>query len=210
MTPSLRRRVKTTNRSPLAPAARLAGKTIVLGVTGSIAAYKAASLARRLMTEGATIGVVMDHNAQRFLGAVTLETLTGIPVFTELFESSNTPPTRNVMPHLALADGADLIAVAPASAHCVAKLAHGLADDLLTTLVLAVECPVVAVPAMDGGMWTHPAVCSNMRTLRLRGVTVVEREVGPLASGRVGQGRFPEEAAILPASFGALCAKDFR
>src|SRR5207247_10668355 len=132
------------------------------------------------------------------------------PVFAELLESSDTPATRTVITHLALADGADLIAVAPASAHCVAELAHGLADDLLTPLVLAAECPVVVVPAMDGGMWTHPAVCANVRTLRQRGVTVLEPEVGPLASGRVGQGRFPEEAAILAAIFGALCVKDFR
>lgn len=213
--------MKTTNRIPLAPAARLAGKTIVLGVTGSIAAYKAASLARRLMTEGATVRVVMTHTAQRFVGAVTFEALTGRPVSTELFESetgevgvggasAGPPPTKMVMPHLALAEGADLIAIAPASAHCVAKLAHGLADDLLTTLVLAAECPVMVVPAMDGGMWTHPAVGANVRTLRQRGVTVLEPEVGPLASGRVGQGRFPEEDAILAAISGALCAKDFR
>jgi len=214
--------VKTTKRTPLAPAARLAGKTIVLGVTGSIAAYKAASLARRLMTEGATVRVVMTHTAQRFVAPLTFEALTGHPVGTDLFPSSSgevgaggarsagPPPAVNVMPHLALADGADLIAIAPASAHCVAKLAHGLADDLLTTLVLAAECPVVVVPAMDGGMWTHPAVCANVRTLRQRGVTVLEPEVGPLASGRVGQGRFPEEDAILSAIFGALCAKDFR
>src|SRR5947208_15234845 len=127
MTPSLRRRVKTTNRIPLAPAARLAGKTVVLGVTGSIAAYKAASLARRLMTEGATLRVVMTHTAQRFVGAVTFEALTGRPVFTELFASETgevgaggarrvpvaplnatgdgPSPAMNVMPHLALADG---------------------------------------------------------------------------------------------------------
>src|SRR5947208_4729764 len=221
MTPSLRRRVKTTNRIPLAPAARLAGKTVVLGVTGSIAAYKAASLARRLMTEGATLRVVMTHTAQRFIGAVTFEALTGHPVSTDLFPSSSgevgaggarsagPPPAMNVMPHLALADGADLIVIAPASAHCVAKLAHGLADDLLTTLVLAAECPVVVVPAMDGGMWTHPAVRANVRTLRQRRVTVLEPEIGPLASGRVGQGRFPEEDDILAAISGALCAKDF-
>src|SRR2546427_1437593 len=210
MTPSRRRRVKSNKRTPLASAARWTGKTIVLGVTGSIAAYKAASLARRLMTEGATVRVVMTHTAQRFVGAVTFEALTGRPVFTELFESSNTPPTRMVMPHLALADGADLIAIAPASAHCVAKLAHGLADDLLTTLVLAAECSVVVVPAMDGGMWTHPTVCANVQTLRHRGVTVLEPEVGPLASGRVGQGRFPDEDIILAAISGALCSKDFR
>jgi len=213
--------VKTINRVPPAPAARLTGKTIVLGVTGSIAAYKAASLARRLMTEGATVRVVMTHAAQRFVAPLTFEALTGHPVGVDLFTSSSgevgvggasagPPPTTIVMPHLALADGADLIAIAPASAHCVAKLAHGLADDLLTTLMLAAECPVVVVPAMDGGMWTHPAVRANVRTLRQRGVTVLEPEVGPLASGRVGKGRFPDEDAILAAISGALCAKDFR
>jgi len=202
--------VKTTNRIPYVPAARLTGKSIVLGVTGSIAAYKAASLARRLLTEGAIVRVVMTHSAQRFVAPLTFEALTGHPVFTDLFESSNAPPTKMVMPHLALADGADLIAIAPASAHCVAKLAHGLADDLLTTLVLAAECPVVVAPAMDGGMWTHPAVCANVLTLRQRGVTVLEPEVGPLASGRVGQGRFPDEDIILAAISGALCSKDFR
>jgi len=202
--------VKTTNRIPYVPAARLTGKSIVLGVTGSIAAYKAASLARRLLTEGAIVRVVMTHSAQRFVAPLTFEALTGHPVFTDLFESSNAPATKMVMPHLALADGADLIAIAPASAHCVAKLAHGLADDLLTTLVLAAECPVVVAPAMDGGMWTHPAVCANVLTLRQRGVTVLEPEVGPLASGRVGQGRFPDEDIILAAISGALCSKDFR
>ena len=202
--------MKTTNRIPYVPAARLTGKSIVLGVTGSIAAYKAASLARRLLTEGAIVRVVMTHSAQRFVAPLTFEALTGHPVFTDLFESSNAPPTKMVMPHLALADGADLIAIAPASAHCVAKLAHGLADDLLTTLVLAAECPVVVAPAMDGGMWTHPAVCANVLTLRQRGVTVLEPEVGPLASGRVGQGRFPDEDIILAAISGALCSKDFR
>ena len=202
--------MKTTNRIPYVPAARLTGKSIVLGVTGSIASYKAASLARRLLTEGAIVRVVMTHSAQRFVAPLTFEALTGHPVFTDLFESSNAPPTKMVMPHLALADGADLIAIAPASAHCVAKLAHGLADDLLTTLVLAAECPVVVAPAMDGGMWTHPAVCANVLTLRQRGVTVLEPEVGPLASGRVGQGRFPDEDIILAAISGALCSKDFR
>lgn len=205
--------MKTINRVPPAPAARLTGKTIVLGVTGSIAAYKAALLARRLMTEGATVRVVMTHTAQRFVGAVTFEALTGRPVSTDLFPSSVAEVGvggGGVMPHLALVDGADLITIAPASAHCVAKLAHGLADDLLTTLVLAAECPVVVVPAMDGGMWTHPAVRANVRTLRQRGVTVLEPEVGPLASRRVGKGRFPDEDAILAAISGALCAKDFR
>jgi phosphopantothenoylcysteine decarboxylase/phosphopantothenate--cysteine ligase len=115
------------------------------------------------------------------------------------------------MPHLALAASADLIAIAPASAHCVAKLAHGLADDLLSTLALAAECPVVVAPAMDGGMWTHPAVRDNVLTLRRRGVIVLEPEVGPLASGLVGKGRLPEEDAILSAIAGALHpVKDFK
>jgi phosphopantothenoylcysteine decarboxylase/phosphopantothenate--cysteine ligase len=183
------------------------GKTIVLGVTGSIAAYKAAPLARRLMSEGATVHVVMTQTAQRFVGPLTFEALTGHAVGTDLFGEVG---VGGIMPHLALAESADLIVIAPASAHCVAKLAHGLADDLLSTLVLAAECPVVVAPAMDGGMWTHSAVRANVRTLRQRGVTVLEPEVGPLASGRVGKGRFPEEDVILAAISGALQrTKDF-
>ncbi len=177
----------------------------MLGVTGSIAAYKAVSLARRLMAEGAAVQVVMTRNAQRFVGPLTFQELTGRPVGTDLFA-----PDAG-MPHLALAESADLIAVAPASAHSLAKLAHGLADDVLSTLALAAECPVVVAPAMDGGMWTHPAVRDNVRTLRQRGVTVLEPEVGPLASGRTGKGRLPEEDAILSAIAGALHpVKDFK
>lgn len=203
--------MKTTDRISRAPSGRFREKTIVLGVTGSIAAYKAVSLARRLMAEGAAVQVVMTHTAQRFIAPLTFEAVTGHPVGTDLFAPSDAPPASMVMPHLALAESADLIAIAPASAHCVAKLAHGLADDLLSTLVLAAECPVVVAPAMDGGMWTHPAVRDNVRTLRQRGVTVLEPEMGPLASGRVGKGRLPEEDVILSAISGALHpVKDFR
>ncbi len=184
---------------------RHVGKTIVLGVTGSIAAYKAVALARRLMAEGATVHVVMTRTAQRFVGAPTFQALTGRPVGTELFSQDGG------MPHLALAEAADLVVVAPASAHCVAKLAHGFADDLLSTLVLAATCPVLVVPAMDGGMWDQAAVRDNVITLRGRGVTVLEPDIGPLASGRVGKGRFPEEDAILAAVAGALTPrKDYR
>ena len=197
--------MKTTNRTSRAPVGRFREKTIVLGVTGSIAAYKAVSLARRLMAEGAGVQVVMTQNAQRFVGPLTFQELTGRSVGTDLFASDAH------MPHLSLAESADLLVIAPASAHCVAKLAHGLADDLLSTLALAAECPVVVAPAMDGGMWTHPAVRSNVLTLRQRGVTVLEPEVGPLASGRTGQGRLPEEDAILSVIAGALHpAKDFK
>ena len=197
--------MKTTDRSSRAPGGRFREKTIVLGVTGSIAAYKAVSLARRLTAEGAAVQVVMTQNAQRFVGPLTFQELTGRSVGTDLFA-----PDAH-MPHLALAASADLIAIAPASAHCVAKLAHGLADDLLSTLALAAECPVVVAPAMDGGMWTHPAVRDNVLTLRRRGVIVLEPEVGPLASGLVGKGRLPEENAILAAIAGALHpVKDFK
>ncbi len=201
---------------------RHVGKTIVLGVTGSIAAYKSVGLARRLMAEGATVHVVMTGTAQRFVGPLTFEALTGHPVGTDLFApsreevgvggaSAGPPPTRMIMPHLALAEAADLVVIAPASAHCVAKLAHGLADDLLSTLVLAATCPVLVVPAMDGGMWDHAAVRDNVITLRARGVTVLEPDIGPLASGKVGKGRFPEEDAILAAIAGALTPrKDYR
>ena len=184
---------------------RYAGKSFVLGVTGSIAAYKAVSLARRLISDGATVHAVMTYSAQRFVTPLTFEVLTGQPVGTELFAIGRE------MAHLALAERADLIIIAPASAHCLAKLAHGFADDLLSAIALAAACPILVVPAMDGGMWDHPAVRANVRMLRRRQVTVMEPEIGPLASGRHGKGRFPEEQAILAAISGALVSqKDFR
>jgi len=202
--------VKTTDHRSHALLGRFREKAIVLGVTGSVAAYKAVSLARRLMAEGAVVQVVMTQNAQRFVGRLTFEALTGRPTVSDLFTSSGGPPAQTVMPHLALADGADLLVIAPASAHCMAKLAHGLADDALSTLALVAECPVVVAPAMDGGMWTHPAVRDNVVTLRRRGVTVLDPEVGLLASGRTGKGRLPEESVILSAMAGALHpVKDF-
>ena len=206
--------MKRTERGPAQDSGRLAGKTIILGVTGSIAAYKAVSLARRLVAEGALVHAVMTQTAQRFVGPVTFQVLTGRPVGADLFpgldrDEGGEQPTE--MAHLALAERADLIVVAPATAHCMAKLAHGLADDLLSTLVLASECPLLIAPAMDGGMWDHPAVRENVRALRARNVTVLEPEVGPLASGRVGMGRFPDEEMILTAMLGVLTPrKDFR
>ena len=188
-----------------------AGKTLVLGVTGSIAAYKAVSLARRLISEGATVQVVMTHTARQFVGPLTFEALTGQSVATDRLEVRHDENWPGGMAHLGLAEDADVIVIAPASAHCLAKLAHGLADDLLTTVVLAAECPLLVVPAMDGGMWEHPAVRENVRALRARGVNVMEPEIGALASGRVGSGRFPEERAIVAAISGCLFPhKDFR
>ena len=189
----------------------MARKTIVLGVTGSIAAYKAVSLVRRLLGEGATVQVVMTHMAQQFVGALTFEALTGRPVATDRLEVRHDEHWLGGMAHLEIAENADLIVIAPASAHCLAKLAHGLADDLLTTVILAAECSLLVVPAMDGGMWDHPAVRENVRTLRERGITVMEPDLGPLASGRVGKGRFPDESAIMAAISGCLFPrKDFR
>ena len=202
--------VKKTDRAKQAasktlPSGPLASRRILLGVTGSIAAYKAVSLARRLLSAGAAVQVIMTQTAQRFVGPVTFQVVTGRAVGTDLFQS------QTEMAHLALAESADLIVIAPASAHCLAKLAHGLADDLLTTLVLAAECPLLVVPAMDGGMWDHPAVRENVRVLRARSVMVMEPDIGPLASGRIGKGRFPEEDAILAAIASVLTPhKDFR
>jgi phosphopantothenoylcysteine decarboxylase/phosphopantothenate--cysteine ligase len=179
-------------------------------VTGSIAAYKAVSLVRRLLEEGATVQVVMTQTAQRFVGPLTFQALTGRPVATDRFDLRADEHWPDAMAHLALAENADMIVIAPASAHCLGKLAHGLADDILSTMALAAECPVLVAPAMDGGMWTHPAVRENVRTLRGRGVMVLEPESGPLASGRVGKGRFPEESAIMAAISGVLSSrKDF-
>ena len=200
-----------SGQSGAGEAGPLARKTLVLGVTGSIAAYKAVPLVRRLLGAGATVQVVMTQMAQQFVGALTFEALTGRPVATNRLEVRHDEHWPGGMAHLGLAEHADMIVIAPASAHCLAKLAHGLADDLLTTVILAAECPLLVVPAMDGGMWDHPAVCENVRTLRARGVIIMEPERGPLASGRVGKGRFPEESAIVAAISGGLCPhKDFR
>jgi phosphopantothenoylcysteine decarboxylase/phosphopantothenate--cysteine ligase len=187
MTRRRRQRQRVTSKS----AGKFIGKRIVLGVSGSIAAYKAVSLLRALVGEGARVSVVMTEAATRFVTPLTFEVLSGRAVATDLFAA------REEMLHLTLAEEADLVVIAPATAHVLARCALGLADDLLTTLVLAARCPLVLAPAMDGGMWNHPAVQTHARTLRERGVMVVEPEEGPLASGRIGSGRLAAEAAVL-------------
>lgn len=169
----------------------LGGKHLVLGVTGSIAAYKAVGVLRALRDQGASVSVVMTRGATKFMTPLTFEVLSGHRVITDLFEAHET------MPHLTMAEGADAVLVAPATAHFLAKAAIGLADDVLTTMLLNVRCPVIVAPAMDGEMWTHPTVAQHVDALRARGVVVLDPEVGPLASGRVAQGRFPTEATIL-------------
>ena len=171
----------------------LQGKRIVLCVTGSIAAYKAVSLLRTLIEEGAEVSVVMTSSATQFVAPLTFEVLSGRPVLQRLFADVHP------MPHLKVTEDADLILVAPATANCLAKCALGLADDLLGTLFVAARCPIVMAPAMDVDMWDHPALAAHVRTLRERGVVVLEPEDGPLASGLTGKGRLPAEHVILEA-----------
>jgi phosphopantothenoylcysteine decarboxylase / phosphopantothenate---cysteine ligase len=174
------------------------GSRMVLGVSGSIAAYKAVGLLRTLVQEGAEVSVVMTEGATRFMAPLTFEVLSQRPVATSVFS------THQDMLHLTLPEWADAIVVAPATANQLAKYATGLADDLLSTMVLTATCPLILAPAMDGGMWDHPAVQANVRTLRQRGVTVLEPEEGPLASGRMGKGRLTEEPVIVAAVEAAL------
>lgn len=176
-----------------APILSLAGKRLVLGVTGSIAAYKAVGLLRLLVREGAAVSVVMSGSATRFITPLTFEVLSGQPVSQDLFEA------HQEMRHLTLPQQADAILIAPATAHMIAKAALGLADDLLSTMLLTSRCPLILAPAMDGDMWSHEAVTEHAATLRRRGVIIVGPEAGPLASGRVGVGRMADEADILSA-----------
>jgi phosphopantothenoylcysteine decarboxylase/phosphopantothenate--cysteine ligase len=176
----------------------LIGKQIVLGVTGSIAAYKAVTLLRTLLREGAVVHVVMTQSATKFITPLTFEVLSGHPVSTNVFEG------HQEMKHLSLPAQADAIVISPATANCLAKAALGLADDLLSTMLLTAQCPLIVAPAMDGVMWTHPSVTEHVGTLRARGTIVVDPEIGPLASGRIAQGRLAEEVTILEALQTAL------
>ena len=174
----------------------LAGRELILAVTGSIAAYKAAYLLRELRRAEAGVTVVMTAHAREFVAPLTFRTLSGRPVLTDLFD----PQELAAVEHVALAERADLTVVAPATAHALARAALGLADDFLGTLLLAVRGPVLFAPAMDGGMWEHPAVQAHVGTLRGRGATVLEPGHGELASGLRGQGRFPEVPDIVEAA----------
>lgn len=171
----------------------LTGTRLVLGVTGSIAAYKAVGLLRLLVREGAAVSVVMTGSATRFVTPLTFEVLSGQPVSQDLFEA------HHEMRHLTLPQAADAIVIAPATAHMIAKSALGLADDLLSTMLLTSRCPLIVAPAMDGDMWSHEAVAGHADTLRRRGALIVGPEDGPLASGRIGPGRMADEQAILAA-----------
>ena len=173
----------------------LGGRELILGVTGSIAAYKAVYLLRELVRLGARVTVVRTAHAEHFVGDLTWRTLSGRPVLADLFD----PQSGEAVEHVAIAERADAVVVAPATANLLAKAAHGLADDFLTTVLLAARGPVLMVPAMDGGMWDHAAVSANVATLRERGVVVLEPDAGGLASGLSGKGRLPEVDAIVEA-----------
>jgi len=173
----------------------LEGRELILGVTGSIAAYKAVYLLRELTRLGASVTVCLSEHAREFVGPLTFRTLSGRAVLSNLFD----PQSADAVEHVALAERAHAVLVAPATANVLAKAAHGIADDFLTTLLLAARAPVLMVPAMDGGMWEHPAVTANVATLRRRGVTVLEPDTGALASGLSGKGRFPEIDDIVEA-----------
>ena len=178
----------------------LAGRELILGVTGSIAAYKAVYLLRELTRLGASVTVCLSEHAREFVGPLTFRTLSNRPVLSNLFD----PQSAEAVEHVALAERAHAVVVAPATANVLAKAAHGIADDFLTTLLLAARGPVLMVPAMDGGMWDHQAVTVNVATLRRRGVTVLEPDTGALASGLSGKGRFPEIEDIVEALHRAL------
>src|SRR3970282_1892766 len=173
----------------------LAGKEIILGVTGSIAAYKAVYLLRELVRRGAGVSVVLTEHAQKFVAPLTFRTLSGRPVLTDLFD----PQTDAAVEHVELANRCHAFVGAPATANLLAEGAQGIADDFLTTLLLATRAPVLIAPAMDAGMWDHPAVVANVATLRARGLTVLETDDGELASGLAGKARLPEIDAILEA-----------
>jgi len=173
------------------PNSPLVGKRVVLAVTGSIAAYKAIGLLRLLTQLGATVHVVMTESATRFVAPLTFEVLSGSSVTYDLFSG------HQDMKHLTLAEQADLLLVAPCTANTLAKLALGLADNVLGTMALTVQCPLVICPAMDGEMWSHHTVQGHAETLRSQGATIVEPEIGELASGQWGQGRLAMEETIL-------------
>ena len=179
---------------------QLKGKTVLLGVTGGIACYKSANLASTLVKQGANVQVLMTKNATEFIGPHTFESLTGNRVSVDTFDRNY----QFQVEHIALADQADLVLVAPATANVLAKLAHGLADDMLTTTILACNCPKIAAPAMNTKMYENPVTQDNLDILRKYGWEIVEPASGRLACGAVGKGKMPEPEDLLETVLHAL------
>jgi phosphopantothenoylcysteine decarboxylase / phosphopantothenate---cysteine ligase len=175
----------------------LEGKRIILGVTGSIASYKAADLASKLTQAGALVDVILTKAAQEFITPLTFRAVTGRAVYTDVWETDNSGGLPTHVAHVGLGEGADLLVVAPATAHHIAKFANGFADDLLSITALSARCPLLIAPAMDGAMYEHPATVENLQRLQNRGAVIIEPEVGRMASGLVGQGRLPEVPTLL-------------
>jgi len=188
---------------PTRPAAPAPLSRVVLGVTGGIAAFKAAELARLFVKAGVAVDVAMTEAATRFVTPMTFQALTGRAVATDLWHSG----ASNAMDHIELTRGADLIVVAPASADFLAKLAHGRADDLLSTLCLARECPLAVAPAMNVQMWFNPATQRNVAQLRADGVAILGPGSGEQACGEVGDGRMLEAQAIYDAALAVRVPK---
>src|SRR5215469_5786284 len=182
----------------------LTDRAIVVGVSGGIAAYKAAELVRLLTAAGARVRVMMTRNALEFITPLTLQTLSMNPVATETFSLTQ----ESEIGHIQLADSADAIVIAPASADVIAKAAHGLADDLLTTVLLAARCPIAFAPAMNVHMYEHPAVVENIARLAARGITMVQPAAGALACGYEGKGRLPEPGFIVEELVRLLSPRD--
>lgn len=179
----------------------LTGRHVVMGVTGGIAAYKACEVVSRLKKLGADVDVIMTENAAKLVAPLTFETLSARPVSVDTFARAASWDVR----HISLAQKADLMLVAPATANLMAKLACGIADDMLTTTLLATKAPIVLAPAMNTGMWTAEATQQNLRTLLARGVRTVGPDSGRLACGDSGAGRMSEPEAIVEAVCGLLC-----
>lgn len=165
---------------------------ILLGVTGGIAAYKSAEIIRRLQEQGASVRVVMTESAEKFIGKVTLQALSGHPVYQNMFISDN-----RVMEHIDLARWADKILLAPATANTIAKLANGQADDMISTLCLAADCPVYIAPSMNHAMWDNAATQNNLSTLKTRGIKIISPDSGDQACGENGEGRLKETNALV-------------
>ncbi len=179
--------------TPTPPISPLNNRRLILGVSGSIAAYKAADLASRLTQAGARLDVILSDSAQRFVTPLTFQSLTGRRAYTD----ADLWGSEAHILHVSLAEGADLMIIAPATANTLAKLANGLADSLLTITALAAHCPLLVAPAMDTSMFEHPATQSNLKTLRQRGVMVAGPGEGRMASGLVGMGRMLEPGELL-------------
>ena len=181
----------------------LQGKRVVLGVCGSIACYKAADLASKLTQTGALVDVILTDAAQKFVSPLTFRALTGRPVFTDMYD----PQSALAEEHVALARAADALLIAPASATTIARLAHGMADNMVALTALATTAPVLVAPAMDAQMWAHPATQANIETLRQRGVIFIGPAEGRLASGHIGPGRLVETETMIGALRQALGAR---